>query len=284
MAAYLNGEYTSVEDCHVSALDRGFLFGDAVYEVIAVYKKIPFELDRHLCRMERSLESSGIPNPHPRAEWRVIFETLINAETCENFGLYVQISRGASLRELSADSSLQPSVFAMTMPHTAPGTHTAKTIKAITANDPRWEHCDIKTTSLIANVMLRHKALAQNCDDTVMVRDGKVTEASAANVFAVCDNALYTAPQSPWILSGITRAVILDIAQQQKIAIKQQWFDKNLLYSADEIWLTSSTKEIVAVAELDGREIGKGAPYYWQNQFNLWLEHCTQLPARKENM
>lgn len=269
MTAYLNGEFQPLENCHIPADDRGFLLGDAVYEVIAVYHNRPFEVEKHLARLEHSLDACGIPNPHTRAQWREIFARLTSNEPADDFGLYLQVTRGSAPRDIAVPADATPLVFAMTMPHTAPVS--APAIKAVTREDFRWQRCDIKTTSLIAAVMLRRSAMGADCHDTIMVRDGKVTEATAANVFVVRNGELYTPPKSHRLLSGITRDVVIEIAAEHGIKVTEQWFGTDYLLSADEVWLTSSTKEITPVAEIDGHTIGDGAAYPLQHRFEEWL-------------
>lgn len=265
MPAFLDGRYTALEDCRLSVLDRGFLFGDAVYEVVAVYEKKPFEIGRHLARLDDSLRHSDIPNPHTRDEWEAIIARLVNDEPAQSFGLYLHVSRGAANRNLGSGEALTPSVFAMTMPYAEPAP--ARAIKAVTVEDPRWRRCDIKTTSLMPNVLVRRAAQKRGCDDAIMVREGLVTEATAANVFAVCDQALHTPPKSERLLSGITRDVVLEIAAEQGVAVHERAFGVELLRRAEEIWLTSSTKEITIVRELDGRVVGDGETYPLREAF-----------------
>ena len=274
MPAYLNGEYKPLEDCRPSARDRGFLFGDAVYEVVAVYDNTPFAIDKHLARLENSLRHSGIPNPHTRDEWLAIFARLIEDEPAASFGLYLHVSRGVADRDLGT-TDLQPSVFAMTMPPAKVAPRT--TIKAMTIDDPRWGRCDIKTTSLMGNVLVRRAANEKGFDDAVMLRNGEVTEATAANVFVVCDGVLHTPPNSERLLPGITRDVILEIAAEQNIAAKEVAFGVDMLRAADEIWLTSSIREIIAVGELDGKVVGDGSQP-WRERFAAKLFDRTHSP------
>ena len=279
MTAYLNGEYLPLGNCCIPANDRGFILGDAVYEVIAVYDNVPFETEKHLVRLEHSLGSSGIPHPHSRDEWLAIFQRLIQSEKARDFGLYLQVTRGAAPRDIAVPDKIKPLVFAMTMPHAAPAPLTA--IRAVTREDFRWQRCDVKTTSLMASVMLRHNALDAGCNDAIMVREGKVTEATAANVFTVHGGELCTPPKGIYILSGVTRDVIIEIAAARGVRVREEWFDADHLLHADEVWLTSSTREITPVAEVDGRVIGDGASYPLQRQFSEWLaERAKAQPGR----
>ena len=276
MTAFLDGVYTPLDECRVSALDRGFLFGDAVYEVIAVYDNTPFAVDKHLKRLAYSLEQSDITNPYTSDEWQAIFRRLISDEPTHYFGLYVHVSRGICDRDLSAPADLRPSVFAMTMPYAEPsaGAPTAL-VKVMTMSDLRWGRCDIKVTSLMSNALARCEAHKQGYNDAIMLRDGQVTEATAANIFVVRNNSLYTPPESHFLLAGITREILIEIAGENEVATHEEDFGIDLVYNADEIWLTSSTKEITAVCRVDDRAIGDGTTYPWHAKFSGWLARRT---------
>ena len=259
--AYLNGAFTTVGECRVSVLDRGFLFGDAVYEVVPVYDGRMFEWPAHFERLESSLRETGIASPHSSSEWEAILGTLLEFAEGAEVSLYLQVSRGVAPRDHAVDERLAPTVFAMAMP-TSPGTTASleEGVSVITAEDFRWSRCDVKTTSLIANVLSKARAVAAGAYDVVFLRDGRVTESSSANVFMLRNGALATPPRDRWVLAGITRGVLIRLAAQRGVEVRERVITGDELRLADEIWLSSSTREIVPVTRLDGQPVGTGAP------------------------
>ncbi len=263
--AYLNGAFTTVGECRISVLDRGFLFGDAVYEVVPVYDGRMFEWPAHFERLESSLRETGIAPPHSSSEWEeilgILLESAQSAEAGAEVSLYLQVSRGVAPRDHAIDERLAPTVFAMVMP-LSPGSSALleKGVSVITAEDVRWSRCDVKTTSLIANVLSKASAVGAGAYDVIFLRDGRVTESSAANVFIVRNGALATPPKDRWILAGITRGVLIRLAAQRGVEVQERVITGDELKLADEIWLSSSTKEIVPVTRLDGQPVGSGAP------------------------
>ena len=259
--AYLNGAFTTVGECRISPLDRAFLFGDGVYEVIPVYDGKMFEQRAHFERLERSLRETRITSPNTSPEWEAILTRLIDRAGCANLALYLQVSRGVTPRTHAPKTSTAPTVFAMAMPTTPLSPETIKQgVSVITAEDVRWNRCDIKSTSLIANVLFKMNAIAENAHDVILLRNGQVTESSAANVFIVCAGVLATPPKDHWILAGITRDVLIHIASRQRVAVQERVIPVSELVSADEIWLSSSTKEILPVTRIDGKPVGTGVP------------------------
>ena len=279
--AYLNGKYMPLEECQIPAIDRGFIFGDAVYEMIPVYDGKPFHAAAHIERLQSSCEATGISNPHSVSEWRQLISTIIQKSGNGDYALYLQVTRGCAPRDHYSGEQLQPTVFVMTMPLVSIAEETLlKGVSAITAEDLRWQRCDIKTTSLMANILLRKSAVEAGVEEAILLRDGLVTEASAANVFLVVEESnqatLVTAPQDHKILSGITRNLVLQLARKHHIRAEEREIKETELLTAQEIWLTSSTKEIVPVVELNGNRVGSGKVGELWMQFRQWMTEIKQ--------
>ncbi|MDD2724672.1 MAG: D-amino acid aminotransferase [Methylovulum sp.] len=255
---FLNGGYLPLEDAKISVLDRGFLFGDGVYEVIPAYYGKLFRAQDHWQRLENSLAIVRITNPHSRNEWQAICEPLLDAG--KNQYIYLQITRGtADKRDHAFPEGVAPTVFVLCS-DILPFAGTQTGIKAVTMDDSRWKLCHAKTIALLGNILHRQEAIDQDCAEAILVKNGYVTEGAASNVFAVIDGVLVTPPKSNAILHGITRDVILELAAQHNIAYREEHITLAQLQAASEIWVTSSTREIIAVVELDGISVGNGAP------------------------
>ncbi|PPD20804.1 MAG: D-amino acid aminotransferase [Methylomonas sp.] len=255
---YLNGRYLPLAEANVSVLDRGFLFGDGVYEVIPVYSGRLFRLEDHIVRLNVSLAGIRLLLDKTVAEWQAIFMPLLASDKDQY--IYLQISRGyAAKRDHGFPDPVEPTVFAMCS-DIKPFAGRITGIKALTLNDTRWARCDIKATALLAPVLLRQEALDQDCAEAILLRNGYVTEGAASNVFAVIDGELITPPRNADILAGITRDVILELAQAHAIACREGIIAEEALADASEIWVTSSTREIVPVIEIDGKAVGDGKP------------------------
>jgi D-alanine transaminase len=255
---YLNGSYLPLSEAKISVLDRGFLFGDGIYEVIPAYYGKLFRLDDHLQRLENSLAAIRLANPYDRGQWEGILSPLLEAD--KNQYIYLQITRGAAMkRDHAFPENIEPTVFVMCsdIPPFA-GTQTG--IKAVTMDDSRWKLCHAKTITLLANILHRQEALDQGCAEAILIKDGMVTEGAASNVFAVLNGVLTTPPKGNSLLPGITRDVILELAEKQGMAYREDAISLDALKSATEIWVTSSTREIIAVVELDDIRVGNGLP------------------------
>lgn len=253
---YLNGEYLPLTEAKVSVLDRGFLFGDGVYEVIPVYGGRPFRLDEHLRRLDNSLRGIRMTNPLSDDRWAHIFDRLI-AGTHDQY-LYLQVTRGAApKRDHVIPDEVNPTVFVMCSP-IAP--IPSRGICAVTLDDIRWQWCHIKAITLLANVLLRQEAVDRGAAEAILVRDGWITEGAASNVFAVIDGVLTTPPKGNDLLPGITRDLVLELALENDVPAVERRIRLNELKGAAEIWLTSSTREILPVIELDGIPVGNGEP------------------------
>ncbi|MGZ8136812.1 MAG: D-amino-acid transaminase [Methylococcaceae bacterium] len=255
---YLNGQYLPLNEAKVSVLDRGFLFGDGIYEVIPSYYGHLFHFQQHLERLENSLAGIRLDNPHSREQWLEILAPLLNAN--ENEYIYLQITRGvAAKRDHAFPENTAPTVFAMCS-KIVPFAGRDTGVKAVTMDDSRWGFCNIKAITLLGNILHRQEAVDQDCAEALLVKDGIVTEGAASNVFAVIDGVLLTPPKSNSILPGITRDVIVELAEKNNIPCREESFSLDALKSASEIWVTSSTREIIPVVELDGQTVADGKP------------------------
>lgn len=258
---FLNGEYLPIEQARVPVLDRGFLFGDGVYEVIPVYDRQPFRLDGHLARLGASLDGIRLADPLDATRWREAIGAIIAAAEWDDLGVYVQVTRGAGPRDHAFPRQVDPTVLIMPLPLPPPSpSAVAHGVAAITAADTRWARCDLKTIALLPNVLLRQLSVDAGCAETILLRDGWLTEGSASSVFVVMDGVLQAPPPSTLILPGVTHDVVLELAGAHGVACAHRAISEPELRAADEIWLTSSTKEILAVTRLDGHPVGGGEP------------------------
>lgn len=261
MSVFLNGSFMPLEDAKVPVLDRGFIFGDGIYELVPVYSRVPFRLDGHLARMERSLSEVGIRNPYPRAEWVALIGKMIEKQPFDDQAVYWQITRGVARRDHAFPKDVEPTVFMMSNPLVNPSRAVIENgAPAVSAPDFRWHRCDLKTISLIGNCMLRQLSADEGAIETILFRDGKLTEASASNVYIVKDGVIATPAKNELILPGITLDVVSDIVARGRLPFETREITEEEVRSADEVWVTSSSKEIVAIVSLDGRPVGGGKP------------------------
>ena len=278
---YLDGQYYPIEEARISPQDRGFLFGDGIYEVIPVFNKRLFEFDAHLTRLNNGLAAISIANPLSSQEWQDILNKLIQTHPWDNQFIYLQVTRGVQLeRNHLPDDCLTPSIYAYTNPLLPVSDYIIKNgIKAITLEDIRWLRCDIKAITLLPNVMMKIAAKQQGADDAILInRDGLISEGTASNVFIVQNGKLLTPPTSNKILPGITRLVIENIARDHNITRLEQELTLTDLEKADEIWLTSSTKDALPVCQLNGKAVGTGKPGA------VWLKMNTFFAEAKERL
>ena len=266
MNAYLNGRFLPLAEAKISVLDRGFVFGDGVYELVPVYSKKPFRLDEHLRRLQGSLDAIRLANPHDMAGWRERILQLIALQDFADQSLYIQITRGTPdegqpPRDHAFPEGVPPTVFMFAQPlvTSTPGQKAAG-VCAISATDNRWLRCNIKAISLLANILLRQQAVDVDCAETVMLRDGFLTDGAASNIFVVKNGVLITPPPSRLMLTGITYDVVLELAAAHGIPHEVRAISEAELRAADELWMTSSTKEIMAIVKLDGAPVGAGMP------------------------
>ena len=283
---YLNGKFLPVEEAKVSVTDRGFLFGDGVYEVIPVYGGHLFRLQHHLQRLHNSLQGIGIDNPHTQAEWRQILTRLTAQLGASDQALYLQVTRGCTdVRDHAWPENLEPTIYARTKTLQTPTAEEKRRgIHAITLDDPRWKHCNIKAITLLANVIARHEAANAGAQEAILIRDGLATEGAASNLFIVRERLLITPPKSDKLLPGITREIILELAKQHGIPYTEATISAGDLQSADEIWMSSSTKEILPVLKLDGQPVGSGiAGEVWEEMTALY-ESCKERLRKGEEI
>ena len=259
--AYLNGEWGAITDAKVSVLDRGFLFGDGIYEVIPVYAEKLFTLERHLIRLANSLSEVDMDNPMSDTQWTALLTEAVERSGENNAALYVQVTRGAdTLRNHVYPDALVPTVFVMVNAAPILERNSVAPYSLITLDDFRWSMGQIKTVSLIAASMLKNKAIAAGANDAVLIRAGKVTECTASNIFVVVDGVLVTPPKSAHLLHGITRDLIVELALEHKISFQEREITVEELSGASEIFITSSTHEAWPVSHLNETPVGNGEP------------------------
>ncbi len=268
MTVYLNGKFMPLTEAYIPVLDRGFIFGDGVYEIIPAYSKRAFRLADHLKRLQSSLDGIRLPNPHNEAEWTKLINELINLNETEDQYLYLHITRGVAKRDHAfPQPPVVPTVFMMSSPLLHPPAELLNTgVSAITAIDNRWLRCDIKAISLLPNVLLRQQAVDAGCAETILIRTGNdgsdsfMTEGAASNIFVVKNGTLFAPPKDNLMLPGITYDVVLEIAAANNIPVQVRKIANAEIFNADELLLTSSTKEILAITSVDGKPVGSGTP------------------------
>lgn len=263
----MNGKFLPPEEARIPVLDRGFIFGDGVYEVIPAYSRIPFRLKQHLLRLQTSLGAIRLANPHSDAEWTRLIGELIAQNQGEDQYLYLHVTRGPAKRDHAFPKQVHPTVFMMSTPLITPPPELLKTgVAAITAQDNRWLRCDIKAISLLPNVLLRQMAADAGAAETILLRDGFLTEGAASNILVVKDNLLLAPPKNHLMLAGITYDVVLELAAANNIPHEVRVVSENEVRSAQELWMTSSTREVLAITTLDGKPVGDGKPgeHFWR--------------------
>ena len=258
---YLNGEFMPVERAKISVLDRGFIFGDGVYEVIPVYSRHPFRLPEHLRRLQHSLDSIRLANPLSDIEWTKLTHDIVARNEGDDQSVYLQITRGVARRDHAFPKDAKPTVLMMSGPLSTPAKDLVDGgVPAITATDYRWLRCDVKSVSLLANCLLRQTALDAGAAEVVMFRDGYLTEGSSSNIFAVKNGRVLAPPKNHLVLPGITYDVVLELAAGHGIPFEVREVPEQEVKTADELWLTSSTREVLAITTLDGKRVGTGRP------------------------
>lgn len=279
---YLNGEFMPLEAARIPVLDRGFIFGDGVYEVIPVYSGHPFRLPEHLRRLQHSLDSIRLANPMSDAEWTKLTQDVIARNAGEDQSVYLQVTRGAAKRDHAFPKDAKPTVFMMSSPLvTPPREQIENGVPAITATDYRWLKCDVKSISLLGNCLLRQTAMDAGAVEVVLFRDGFLTEASASNVFAVRNGIVLAPPKNHLVLPGITYDVVLELLAAHGIAHEVREVPEQGVKTAQEIWVTSSTKEVLAVTTLDGKAVGGGKPgAVFRRVYQLYQEFKREVMRR----
>lgn len=277
---YLNGRFIPAEDAKVSVLDRGYLFGDGIYEVIPVYRSKAFMLEGHLARLQRSLDGIKLANPLDNVSWARLIADLVEQNGGGDQSVYLQITRGAAAqRDHIFPQAVSPGIFMMSNPLKAvPADWHRYGINCITVDDIRWQRCDIKAIALLANCLMKQQAQEAGAQEALLLRDGALTEGAASNAYIVINGEIITAPSGPQILSGITRDLVLALADEAGVNIQQRFASDSELRAADEIWISSSTKELVPVTMLDGTPVGNGQPgLLWQNLHQRFQQYKSEV-------
>jgi D-alanine transaminase len=276
---YLNGSFVPMDEARVPVLDRGFIFGDGVYEVVPVYGRHPFRIAEHLRRLQYSLDQIKLRNPYSEQEWTRLILQLVARCPHDDQSLYLQVTRGVAKRDHLFPKDAVPTVFMMTNRLSTPTPEmVARGVPAITAVDNRWLRCDIKSTALLGNVLMRQLAAEAGANEAIMLRDGQLTEGSASNVFVVVRGVIVSPPKSNLILPGTTYDVVLELAQQAGMPVEVRQVSEAELRAADEIWVTSATREVLAVTALDGKPVGTGAPgAVFRRMHQLFTEYKAKL-------
>jgi D-alanine transaminase len=279
---YLNGEFMNAADARISPMDRGFLFADGVYEVIPVFGGRPLGLNEHLSRLEYSLDALRLARPAPRETLAALVLQMVARNGGGNLAVYLQVTRGAPERRDHAFPvpATRPTLFMMASELGATAIEDAEGAagaRAITAEDLRWLRCDIKSVALLPNVLMRQRAIEAQAAETIMLRQGQLTEGSSTNVFIVKQGRISTPPLSSLILAGVTRAMVLEICRGRGMAIEERNISGAELMAADEIWVTSSTKDVLPIVKLDGQSVGAGRPGpVWKSFAVFYLEHKSR--------
>ena len=258
---YLNGEFMPIEQARVPVLDRGFIFGDGIYEVVPAYAGRLFRWPHHLARLERSLAKIGIANPLDVAGWSAVVDELIRRHPWRDQFVYLQVTRGVARRDHAFPRGVAPTVFAMASELVpVPDEQRAQGVRAITLPDERWLHCDIKSTSLLGNVLARQAAVEAGAAECVMFRDGYLTEGSSSNVWVVRNGSVFGPPRDNLILEGIRVGLLEELCRASGIPLDMRRVTREEVLAADELLISSATKEVLPVTVLDGRPVGSGRP------------------------
>ena len=258
---YLNGALTPLSEAKIPVLDRGFIFGDGIYEVIPVYQRKMFRSDQHLARLFRSLTAIGITNPHSKEEWLSLIDQVMTAHEADDQMVYIQVTRGVAKRAHAFPKEATPTVFIMTNPIVLPSaTAREQGVACVSMEDKRWLRCEIKSISLLGNVLAAENAAEHGVTESIQFRDGYLTEASSSNVWIVKNGVMVGPPKDNLILEGIRYGLIQELCAAQNIPLEARRITKEEVFAADEVMLSSATKEILAVVRIDEQTIGKGKP------------------------
>lgn len=278
---YLNGQFLPLEQAFVPVMDRGFIFGDGIYEVIPVYGGRLFRLGEHLQRLDASLAGIRLANPMNHEQWAEVLNTLVAKNGGGEQSIYLQITRGVAPRDHAFPANTPPTVFATSTPLKPMAAELLTSgATAITLDDIRWKHCDIKAITLLPNVLLRQQAVDAGAQEAILIRDGLVTEGTASNIFMVKNGVIKTPPKGPVLLPGVTRDLALELAAANGIPHQECDFSREELLQADEAWLSSSIRELLPITHIDGQTIGSGRPGpVWQRMNQLYQDYKRRLIA-----
>ncbi|HRA79779.1 MAG TPA: D-amino acid aminotransferase [Burkholderiaceae bacterium] len=258
---YLNGDFVPLEQARIPVLDRGFIFGDGIYEVVPVYARRPFRWPQHLARLKRSLAAIGIDNPLDDEAWTTLVADLVARHEWPDQFVYMQVTRGVARRDHAFPKGVRPTVFAMSSQLVLPtAAQLEQGVAAIALPDERWLHCNIKSTSLLGNVLARQAAVEAGAAECVMFRDGFLTEGSASNIWVARGGRLYGPPTDNLVLEGVRYGLIAQLCADAGIPLQLRRILREEVQAADELILSSATKEVLAITTLDGRPVGTGKP------------------------
>jgi|TARA_B110000238_G_scaffold81575_1_gene89807 D-alanine transaminase len=272
---FLNGKFIPADEAKVSVLDRGFVFGDGVYEVIPVYDGYCFKLKNHLKRLQNSLDESKIVNPYSEKQWEMLLKKLINLHLGGDQVLYIQVTRGVAVRDHVFPENTKPTVFVMSnLMQGVPEKYKKNGISAISLKDSRWQKCNIKSTSLLPNCLLKQQAKDAGAEEALLISDGYLTEGSTSNAYAVIGGVIYTAPKSGKILAGITREVVICLAEKAGLRLIEEPVAEFKLTDVDELWTSSSTKEVLPITRLNGVKVGEGVPGPVWQKIDVLYQHA----------
>ncbi len=277
--AHFNGKLLPLDQIWISPLDRGFVFGDGVYEVIPVYDGVALRAREHFERLQRSMDEIGLANPHSVGDWMRLADELLRHHPGDQ-AVYIQVTRGApQKRDHVIPKGLQPTVFMMSNPMTTPSREAIDNgVACVTSRDFRWEKCHIKSTSLLGNVLARQISVEAGATETILFRDGFLTEASSSNVFVVKNGVVLAPPRDNLILMGITYDLVMQLARDGAVKLEMRQVPEAEVRTAEEIWLSSSTKEVLAVTTLDGKPVGGGKPGpIFKRMHALYQDHKAKL-------
>ena len=258
---YLNGDYVRLGDAKVSVLDRGFVFGDGIYEVVPAYNRKPFRMDGHLARLDRSLAAIGIETGWSRAQWEALVNDLIQQSSLDDCMVYIQVTRGVAKRDHAFPKNIKPTVLAMVSPFKRPTTAQREHgLTAVSIPDVRWLHCEIKSVSLLGNVLAKQKAVDAGVDEVIQFRNGYLTEGASCNIWAVKSGVLLAPVRDNLILEGIRFGVLEELAAKLDIPFECRPVSEQEIEHADELMMTSATKEVLPIVSYNGQPVGSGHP------------------------
>jgi len=282
---YLNGEFMPFENAKISPLDRGFIFGDGAYEVIPYYAGRGLRAVEHLKRLQRSLDELQIDNPYPLERWESLIASLLERNGGGNIGVYIQVTRGVAKRDFPPPKGLTQTVFMMANPLASPKPEVYENgITAVSLDDSRWLRCQVKATALLGAVLLKHEGNQAGADEVVLFRDGYLTESSASNIAAVRNGVILCPPMDNLILAGITYELMIELARKHGMPLEIRRVHRREVKKADELWIMSSTKEVVPIVQLDDKPVGQGehagkpGPVF-RKMRKLFDEYKRNLPA-----